>query len=132
MLDMVTGSYEANLSRQFGEADPDADYVWWTGANAPAIPAIALNMARLDDPQVQAALDTGRSSADEATRKQAYDDLQRRQNEILPYVWLNHSQWAIGAANDVRNITNQTLPDGQESLPFGRGVHRLTETWLQQ
>ena len=132
VLDMVTGSYEANLSRQFGEADPDGDYVWWTGANAPAIPAIALNMARLDDPQVQAALDTGRSSADEATRKQAYDDLQRRQNEILPYVWLNHSQWAIGAANDVRNITNQTLPDGQESLPFGRGVHRLTETWLQQ
>jgi ABC-type transport system substrate-binding protein len=130
--DMVLGNYEANLSRQFGEADPDADYVWWTGQNAPPLPGLALNMARLSDPQVQAALDAGRASSDPATREQAYDDLQRRQSELIPYIWLNHSQWAIGAANDVRNLTNQTLPDGQPSLPFGRGVHRLTETWLQQ
>ena len=132
VLGMVTGDYNANLSRQFGEADPDGDYVWWNGGSAPAMPSIALNMARLKDAQVQAALDKGRASSDFATRKQAYDDLQVRQSELVPYVWLNHSQWAIGAANNVRNIGNQTLPSGEPSAPFQRGVHRLTETWLQQ
>ncbi len=126
--DAVTGNYQANLWRQFAATDPDADYVWWIGKNASG--PLALNMARLNDPQIDQALNTARASNDQAVRKQAYADLQKRQTELLPYIWLAHSQWAIGAANNVRNLTNVSLPDGQPSQPFQAGVERLTETWF--
>jgi peptide/nickel transport system substrate-binding protein len=132
VLQMVLGNYDANLSRQFAAPDPDADYQWWTSATAAPIGSLALNMARIRDPQVDADLKAARESADPAVRKQAYFDLQKRQSELIPYVWLNHSQFAYGAQNDVRNIGNQTLPDGQPAQPFVKGDFRLTEMWLQQ
>lgn len=126
--DGVTGNYQANLWRQFAASDPDGDYVWWTGKNATG--PLTLNIARLSDPQIDAALDKARASNDPAVRKQAYADMQKRQTELVPYIWLSHTQWALGAANNVRNIVNQTLPDGSPALPFQRGEVRLTQTWL--
>ncbi|MEX1218401.1 MAG: ABC transporter substrate-binding protein [Acidimicrobiales bacterium] len=126
--DAVTGNYTIMLFRQFAASDPDGDFVWWTGKNATG--PLTLNIARLNDPQVDAALNKARASNDPAVRKQAYADLQKRQTELAPYIWLSHTQWAIGAANNVRNLTNQTLPDGKAALPFQRGELRLTQTWL--
>ena len=129
VTDAVTGNYQANLWRQFAASDPDGDYVWWTGKNATG--GLTLNIARLKDAQIDAALDKARASNDPAVRKQAYADLQTRQTQLVPYIWLSHTQWAIGAANNVRNIVNQTLPDGQPALPFQRGEVRLTQTWVE-
>ena len=126
--DAVTGNYTVNLFRQFAASDPDGDYVWWTGKNATG--PLTLNIARLKDAQVDAALNKARASNDVAVRKQAYADLQKRQTELAPYIWISHTQWAIGAAKNIRNITNQTLPDGQGALPFQRGEVRLTQTWI--
>jgi len=127
--DAVTGNYQANLWRQFAAQDPDGDYVWWTSKNATGV--LTLNIARLADPQIDAALNKARASNDEAVRKQAYADLQKRQTELVPYIWLGHTQWAIGAANSIRGLTNQTLPDGAKAAPFQRGELRLTETWVE-
>lgn len=128
VADAVTGNYTVVLFRQFAASDPDGDYVWWTPKNASG--GLTLNIARLADTQIGAALDKARASNDVAVRKQAYADLQKRQTELAPYIWISHSQWAIGAAKNIRNITNQTLPDGQAALPFQRGEVRLTQTWL--
>ena len=128
VADAVTGNYTVDLFRQFAASDPDGDYVWWTPKNASG--GLTLNIARLADTQIGAALDKARASNDVAVRKQAYADLQKRQTELAPYIWISHTQWAIGAAKNIRNITNQTLPDGQAALPFQRGEVRLTQTWL--
>ena len=132
IADMVTGNFSANLSRQFGATDPDGDYVWWIGANAAPIGSFALNFARLADPQVDDALNRGRRTDDPAVRAEAYADLQRRQSELVPYVWLNHIQWVIGADDDVRTIGNESLPGGEAAKPVSGGGFRLTQTWLQQ
>jgi ABC-type transport system substrate-binding protein len=128
VADAVTGNYTVDLFRQFAASDPDGDYVWWTPKNASG--GLTLNIARLADTQIGAALDKARASNDVAVRKQAYADLQKRQTELAPYIWISHTQWAIGAAKNIRNITNQTLPDGQAALPFQRGEVRRTQTWL--
>jgi len=136
--DGVLGNYQVNLWRQFGAVDPDADALWWYSANTGdggATGGLALNIARNADPQIDAALDQGRQTADEATRKQAYATLQQRQAADFPYIWLNHALWAVVANNNVRGITNGPLPDGQPSLPIGGGgdfggVVRFTQTWL--
>ena len=128
--DAVTGKLQAVLWRQFGGDDPDGNYVWWTGKNARGM--LALNAARLQDPQIDAALDRARATDDLAVRKEAYAELQRRQTELVPYIWLSHTQWVIGASNSVRNIGNRTLPDGQTARRFGGAVSRLTEVWLDK
>ena len=56
----VTGDYTVQMWRQFGAPDPDGDYVWFIGANATQ--SLALNMARNQDPELDAALNTQRAS----------------------------------------------------------------------
>jgi len=130
ILDMATGNYQANLSRQFSATDPAVDYVWWTGKNATG--PLALNFARLNDPQINAALDKGRGSPDVTVRKEAYAEVQRRQTALVPYIWLAHSQWALGTARNVRNFTSMTLPDGAQAQSFQGGIVKLTEAWIDK
>lgn len=130
----ITGDFDANLWRQFGAPDPDVDQVWWTsGGEAGNI----LNFPNMFDDQIDDALRRGRQLPDRADREQAYADLQNRMTELLPYIWLNHTMWVVAANNDVRGIGNGTLPNGDEAYPLGGvgtfgGVHRLTQTWIQQ
>lgn len=130
ILDMATGNYQADLTRQFSGTDPAVDYVWWAGKNATG--ALALNFARLNDPELNAALDKGRASPDMAIRKEAYAMVQQRQTALVPYIWLSHSQWALGAAKNIRNFTSMTLPDGAKAQPFQGGIVKLTETWIEK
>ncbi|CAB4371669.1 MAG: hypothetical protein F2947_00665 [Actinobacteria bacterium] len=130
ILDLATGNYQADLSRQFSGTDPAVDYVWWTGKNASG--PLALNFARLNDAELNAALDKGRASPDVAVRKEAYATVQTRQTALVPYIWLAHTQWALGAAKNVRNFTSMTLPDGAKAQPFQGGIVKLTETWIEK
>lgn len=130
----IAGDYDANLWRQFGAPDPDVDQVWW---NSGGETGNILNFPNMFDDQIDDALRRGRQSTSEAERKQAYADLQNRMAELIPYVWLNHTMWVVAANNDVRGIGNGTLPNGTEAYPLGGvgtfgGVHRLTQTWIQQ
>ncbi|MCU0268815.1 MAG: ABC transporter substrate-binding protein [Acidimicrobiales bacterium] len=136
ILDVLSGNFQSDLWRQFGSPDPDFDYVWWISDNATDVGTLGLNIARLRDDQVDEALNTARATQDEAVRKDAYADLQQRFNELLPFIWLNHTTWVIGAGPEVRGITNGPLPDGSPSLPVGGpggfgSVTRLTATWIQ-
>lgn len=128
----LVGNYQANLWRQFGSPDPDADYLWWTSENASG--QFTLNFARNKDPEIDAALKTGRETTDPNLRREAYKKLQERFTADVPYVWLDRSLWVIAANNKVRGIENGPLPDGKPSLPIGGagfpGVHRFVQTWL--
>jgi ABC-type transport system substrate-binding protein len=131
----VTGDYQAHDWRQFGALDPDYDYIWWIGGNAEDA-GISLNFARNRNPEIDAALTEARATTDVAERQAAYSEVQRLINEDLPYIWYSRSQWVIVANNQVRNITNGPLPDGQESNALGGpggfgGITRLTQTWIQ-
>jgi peptide/nickel transport system substrate-binding protein len=135
--DAVLGNYQVNIWRQFGAVDPDSDAYWWYSANAgdSAQGGLTLNIARNKNPQIDAGLDQGRQSADEATRQAGYAAVQQGFAEDFPYIWTNHAIWAIAAGPSVRGITNGPLPDGQPSLPIGGagdfgGVVRFTQTWI--
>jgi len=123
----VTGDYTAQMWRQFGAPDPDGDYVWFIGANATQ--SLALNMARNQDPELDAALNTQRASKDLATRQAAWKTIQERQTADLPYLWLSHQPWVMAADNSIRGLDGGTMPDGTQSAGLIGGVMRLTEMW---
>ncbi len=125
IVNAVTGNYQAQLWRQFGAPDPDGNYVWFIGANA--VQSLALNVARNQDPELDAALDTQRASSDFATRRDAWATIQQRQTADLPYLWLSRQPWVIAAGNTVRGLDGGTLPDGSPAAGLVDGVMRLTE-----
>jgi len=134
IVDAVQGNYQANLWRQFGATDPDADYVWWHKDNATG--PLALNIARYQNDELSAALDAARATDDPAVRKTNYATVQRIWGEQGPYIWLNTTTWLIAAQNDVRHFWNNSLPDSGNvasiaPLPYASGSHRVTQTWIQ-
>ena len=124
----VTGKFTAQIWRQFGAQDPDANYTWFYGPNA--VGGLTLNMARLQDPTIDTALNAQRATPDDNTRKQAWATIQQQQTNDLPYLWLSHVRWALAAGNTVRGLDGGTLPDGSASMGFNQGVIRVTQMWM--
>lgn len=131
ILDAVSGNFEANLWRQFGTPDPDGDYVWWAEQNANPIGEFSLNMARNQDSELTDALNRGRETDDFDARKEAYDEVQVRLDEDLPYIWLTHTLWALIGDTRVRNMGGWTLPDGEPAMGFLNGRFPVVETWIE-
>jgi len=126
----ISGDYQFLTWRQFGGVDPDSNYLWWHSDYATGSPA--LNMARNIDKEIDAALTAGRTSADEAVRKEAYGKVQARLAIDLPYVWLSHLRYTMGAANKVRGLEGATFPDGTKQAPMVQGAFFVQEMWLDQ
>ena len=124
----VSGTYDAIVWRQFGAPDPDGDWHFWTGHNSSG--TFALNFSRLQDDELDRNLDIGRASDDFATRKAAYDIVQQRWADLVPYIWLDFDQWVVAASNRVHGIGSNDFPDGTKAQPFYTGANRLTATWV--
>lgn len=129
----LTGNYQATIWSQFTEPDPDGDYVWLHSSFAQPVGKISINMSRVRDPQMDAALDEGRSNPDEATRKAAYATVQRRLRADLPFIWIDHlTTNAVIAGPKVHGLRQYTFPDGSIGKPMMSGVvPPLYDVWMQ-
>jgi ABC-type transport system substrate-binding protein len=124
---LVTGQFQAYTDEMFGASDPDLNYVWLspTTANGP----IALNFSRNKDDALEAALQQGRTMADPSVRAQAYQEVDKRLAQDLPYLWASQATWSLTGSNSVMNFNNLTLPDGSRALGFANGVFDPTPMW---
>lgn len=130
IANLALGNFQAYTSDQFDAADPDENYVWWSPTNAGAPGTIALNFARNKDPQIETALQTGRTNADLSVRAQAYQDVDTRLAADLPYLWLTDIVWSMTGSNKVMNFNSPTLPSGAPAQGMEAGSFTITETWL--
>jgi peptide/nickel transport system substrate-binding protein len=130
LLTAVAGLYDAMLFAYDAATDIDSLYVFWHSSTVRPIGQVGLNYTRFADPVIDQALDEGRESSDPAIRRPAYERLQRRFAETVPYIWLARLDWVIARRPRVYDARNVTLPGGAVAAPFESGVFRLTETWL--
>jgi peptide/nickel transport system substrate-binding protein len=124
----LAGKYEAVTWRQFGAVAPDLNYVWWSSTTTG--PPVPLNMARNSDPRIQAALETGRTTSDPATRTKAYQKVNQYLAEDIPYLYGDRSTWAVAAKPTVQNFNNPITPKGSKALGFDAGVIWPTQLWV--
>lgn len=129
----LMGSFQVNCWVQLGASDPDGDSIWWNSANAGPVGQVALNFMRLKDPQIDAALQEGRTNPDLAARKKAYDTVWKRFAADVPYAWLAHARISVMWSDKVHGIGDAKLPDGTKPLLF-RGaiptVIPLASVWV--
>jgi peptide/nickel transport system substrate-binding protein len=124
---LVTGKFQAYTDEMFGATDPDLNYVWMSPTTAN--PPIALNFSRNKDDLLEAALQRGRTTSDPAARARAYQEVDKRLSQDLPYLWASLATWSLTASTAVTNFNNLILPDGSRALGFGGGVFNPTPMW---
>jgi peptide/nickel transport system substrate-binding protein len=128
----LTGNFHAYVSTQFVRPDPDGEYQWMHSRFIQPAGRLSLNMTRLNDPQLSAALDQGRRSSDEATRKRAYATVQQRLRATLPYIFVDHlSTTAVITKANVKGLARYPLPDGSTAVPLsGTSAHGFGNLWI--
>jgi peptide/nickel transport system substrate-binding protein len=127
--DALAGTYQATLWRQFGAVDPDLNYVWWSTTTVG--PPLPLNMARNNDPRIQAALTAGRSTTEKSDRIKAYQQVNQYLAQDIPYLWLARDTWAVVADPKVQNFANPTTLQHSKALAFDEGVLWPTQIWMK-
>jgi peptide/nickel transport system substrate-binding protein len=87
-------------------------------------------MARNNDPQLQTALELGRTSTNESERAKAYQTVNKRLAIDLPYLWLDRAVWAVVSTPKVQNWNNPTTTAGAAAYGMIGGSIWPTEIWL--
>jgi peptide/nickel transport system substrate-binding protein len=129
ILNAIVGNYQAYGWRQFNTPDPDGNYVWWSSLTAAPPGKQALNFARNKDPQIDAALQIGRTNPDPTARADAYKKIAERFAADIPYIWISPSVWIVAARKAVQGAGQSTLPDGTKGRGMASGIVSPVEIW---
>ena len=128
LTQMFLGKFQVAMFRNFAYVNPDSNYIFWHSSQAKGIGNGSINFGQIKDPTLDKALDTARSTNDEATRTEQYKQLTPTLNEVLPYVWVWHNDWALAAKDKVGGLS---VP---QKLGFGRQDAKpwWDQLWLKQ
>jgi peptide/nickel transport system substrate-binding protein len=124
----LAGEFQAQTWRQFGAVDPDLNYIFWSTTTVTG--GIAINMARNNDPKIEAALQLGRTSTEVSVRRQAYKTVNQRLALDLPYLWTDRAVWAVVSAPSVQNWNNPKTPSGAPAFGMIGGQIWPTQIWI--
>ena len=121
----LTGDFNVLLWRNHPGGDPDQNYVWWHSS-------MPTNFGKINDPEMDALLDQGRSEADEATRVEVYEQISERFASEGYNLWNWYTQWGFGSTNNVHQLGYYTLPDGTVGSGMNWGWTLWPEVWVEQ
>ncbi len=117
--DVIRRDYDMMLNWWRYPADPDLKpYLHSSTAGT------GYNIPGYKDPELDALLDAGSTTADPAKRQAVYYKLQEYMAENLPYLFLWYPM-----ETEVANVHLKGLP---EHLGFGDSLHYIDEWWLEQ
>jgi peptide/nickel transport system substrate-binding protein len=121
----IGGTFQANVWSQHAGGEPDQQYIWWHGQSNP------VNFARIEDPEIDRALEDGRVETDPDKRRQIYEGLSRRFAEKVWNIWLSYTEWGIALAPKVHGVLSTELPDGGGPVFTGvAGGHPVHGMWI--
>ena len=125
----LSGKFQAYTWRQFGAVNPDLNYIFWSTTTYNAN-GLSINMARNNDPRVEAALQVGRTSTSAQARIAAYQKVNEYFAQDLPYLWGDRATWAVVTKPTVQNFANPTTPAGQRAYALMGGSIWPTQIWI--
>jgi peptide/nickel transport system substrate-binding protein len=134
ILDAAFGEFEIFSWRNHGGFDPDMQNVWWHSDSSAPKGEIAINFGRFKDEEIDAALETIRSSGDEDEVREAAEAVNRRFGEQVYNIWTSWTVWAFGHQPEVHGIDAATLPDGtRAAFPLTDKIaHEVAQIWIEQ
>jgi peptide/nickel transport system substrate-binding protein len=106
VIDLLQGNYTVGCFAMGIETD-DPDAMWYGNFHSES----SSNYVKFPSPEMDAALDTGRTTADEATRKEAYSVVQQLLANETPLIQYSSSPWGWVVREEMGGAA--TLPGGE-------------------
>jgi peptide/nickel transport system substrate-binding protein len=117
---IALGDYQAAFFRSYGYPDPDSSFVFFSSSTAKGAGQVSINFTQFTSPQLDADLNTGRTSGFADIRKDAYDDLVHQLNGSFTNIWLYSTPYSFVADSSVHGLTQA------EKVSFG---NFMPKTW---
>ena len=121
------GNYNVAGWRQFGAVDPDNDVLWM---ECGTIGFIALNFPRFCSEERDELMYEQRRSEDLDRRVEIWHRIQEIVRDSYSYIFYHHTNWVIGARDNVHNICGQISPTGDELFCNNQGRIWMNQLWL--
>ena len=128
IVNAVLGSYQAIDWRNYGQPEPEGEYVWWHSSSIAPEGGISLNVARFNSPTIDVALDHERTTTDAKQRDEDFATIAAELNKGVPYLWLERAHWTIAANPKV----NGFLPAKNGSIQTLGAKTWIADLWLEQ
>jgi peptide/nickel transport system substrate-binding protein len=126
----LTGTFNAFSWRNHGGIDPATQAYWWHSSSAGPMGGLALNFGRINDPEMDAALETVQTESDPAVRKEAAEEINRIFGEQVYNLWLTWALWAVIQQPYVNGTESNVLPDGGTGVGLAfSGRHQMNQIW---
>ena len=127
IVQVVLSNYNVAGWRQFGGVDPDNDVLWM---ECGAIGFISLNFPRYCDEERDALMYEQRRIDDLDRRVEIWHRIQEIVRDSYSYIFYHHTNWVIGARDNVHNICGQISPVGDELFCNNQGRIWMNQLWL--
>ena len=118
----IGGDFELAYFRNHPGGDPDNQYVWWHSSSP-------VNFGKINDPQVDKALDDGRVESDEAKRAGIYEGMNERFADQVHNIWLVWSLWTVSSQPNVHGVFGPDV-DGEKPFTGLASGHPVTGLWV--
>jgi hypothetical protein len=121
--------FEVFFWREHAGVLVDQQYVWWHSEHSAPDGQLSLNVARVRDPAIDAALDAARASTTDEQAMTAAEEINRTIARECYSIPLNWVPWAVLSRANVLGLGDLTLPDGTALIdPVGLNGQLLTHT----
>jgi peptide/nickel transport system substrate-binding protein len=101
---IVTGDFEAAMTKNYSFADPDLNYSFWSSTTAKGNGNLSINFSQYWTPEMDKNLNTGRESGYIDIRKKAYDELVPQLNASFTNIWLYRTPYSLIADPGVKGL----------------------------
>jgi peptide/nickel transport system substrate-binding protein len=91
----IVSDFQGLFSRNYGYADPDSNYIFWSAGTAKGVGNLSINFSQYTTPQLEQDLTTGRQSGYPDIRKKAYNDLTLQLNAGFVDLWLYRTPYSL-------------------------------------
>ncbi len=108
-------TYEAFLWRQHAGVGVDQQYYWWHSSGSHPDGELSLNFGRINNPAIDAALDTARSALDPDEATAAAEEVNRQFAENCIYIPLEWTLWGTISEPSVKGLGTFVMPDGAKA-----------------
>ena len=129
IVDVVLGNYDVVQVDAFGSVDPDNDVIFM---ECGSIGFISLNFTRHCDPERDELMYEQRAIDDLDRRVEIWHRIQEINRDAYMSIFLTHSNWTIGARDNVNNICGPIGPTGDQLFCNNQGRIWLHQIWLSQ
>ncbi|MDW3217326.1 MAG: ABC transporter substrate-binding protein [Acidimicrobiales bacterium] len=129
----LLGNFQVFLWRNHGAISPGSEDVWWHSDHGGPTGALAIaNFGRIDNPDIDAALDATNATRDPAELTSIAEDINREFAENVHNIWLNWTEWTQIMNDNVYGLGSTTLPDGGRSMSVIAGRVSFDEVFIAQ